>query len=191
MYYGIYNTYACILPFFVAQGRWEWVDGDGWVWMSFPFREHPCYLILNIRRPLKHKIYFSRSGSLLGFVASYMKNAIKMEQSQVGSAPLVVWALLDTSPCSRLPCHRLVSAPSPFLLHLNTLVLASTPLPHLHTALVSISTRLLGFPGSSIRWPFTGEVREGGIWLGDFVAITHRGRRCCRRRRCRYAGSSS
>ena len=180
-----------MLLFFVAQGRWEWVDGDGWVWMSFPFREHLCYLILNIRRPLKHKIYSSRSVSLLGFVASYMKNAINMEQSQVGSAPLIVWALLDTLLCSQFSFHRPVSAPSPFLLHLNTLVLASTPLPHLHTALVSISTRLLGFPGSSIRWPFTGGVREGGIWLGDFVAITRRGRRCCCRCRCRYTGSSS
>ena len=49
----------------------------------------------------------------------------------------VIWALLDTSLCSRLPCHHLVSASLPLLPHLNPLALASTLPPHLHISLLS------------------------------------------------------
>jgi hypothetical protein len=32
--YRKYNTFVFIVPFFSSQGREEWMDGVGWVWMT-------------------------------------------------------------------------------------------------------------------------------------------------------------
>lgn len=125
--------------------------------------EHSGYLISSIRRFLKYKIYSPRSISFLGFVASYIKKVIKIGQSQVGSALLIVWALLNTSLCSRLPCCCLPSSQHPRS-HLHT---ASTPRSHLHIHWLYAcppSHAQLGFLGLSICWPFTWRVRGAFGW---------------------------
>jgi len=141
--------------------------------MSFLFWEQQHYLILNIRRPLKHKIYSPRSVSLLGFVASYIKNEIKMERSP----PLCSARYLGT------PQHRavlLTSLPSSRLSFLAPSPSSQSPRPRLHTAPSSPHLALVS--------------TSTGVFSWDFVAVTRRGHCCCRRccrRHCCYTGPSS
>jgi len=165
-----YSLFTHISAFFVHLGMREWMDGNGYIQMSFLFREHLCHLILNIRRALKHKIYSPRSVSLLGFVASYMKNEIKMEQSP----PLCSARYLGT------PQHLAVlstSLPSSHLSFLTPSPSSQPPRPRLHTAPSSPHLALISTSTGGFGW--------------DFVAVTRRDCRRCHHRRCCYTGPSS
>jgi hypothetical protein len=47
LYLGNSNVSQHIIPCAIHLRRCEWVDGSSWVWMSFPFEVHQCYLILD------------------------------------------------------------------------------------------------------------------------------------------------
>jgi hypothetical protein len=59
---GTYNIYTPIPPFSVRRGGREWVDGNGLLWMTFPFGNASRYLILDNNYFL-HGILSSLEGS--------------------------------------------------------------------------------------------------------------------------------